>query len=128
YRPSIRNQARPISRLRRDHSQREGGIYREIEFGGRKWTPCHLDLRSQQTAGIHHKPDCLAPLHSIRARDRVVAPRRCGPADIAQFVTGTIVSQAIEVASVAPLAPPALLHFNLTASDQEQREFPRLRH
>jgi len=51
-------------------------------------------------------------------RGELVAPRGRRPATVAQVVTLLIFAQTLEFAALAPLAVPALFHFNLPAAYQ----------
>ena len=75
--------------------------------------------RAHQPAAVQHDPHWLAALGLVLAGDQAAAPRRRGPADVAQIVALAVIAQALEVAAQATLLRATQLQINLAAASQK---------
>src|ERR1700716_2138507 len=77
-----------------------------------------VDARSQKPARVQHQPHSLAALDLIHLGDQLPPPGRGAPRNVAEFVPGAILAQALELPAVPPLALEPFFQLNLAATNQ----------
>src|ERR1700730_9755776 len=101
-----------VAGKKRHLREAQRGIHRVIELLQLAHT------RPQESPSVQHEPYGLAALHLIELCDQLPPPRRCAPRDVAEFVAGAVLSQAIEFPSLPTLALEPLFKFYLAATNQ----------
>src|SRR5579862_6775429 len=130
----IGKQSNTVAGKERQLRQRDRGSARIVEFrvhtgarlGDRQCSAPRRNrsnTRTHQPATIEHDPYRLAALGLVLAGNGTAASRSCSPADVAQVVALTILTQALEVAAQPALTGLAQLQINLPAACEKDLLF-----
>src|SRR6266576_1711993 len=110
--PVVSQQGHTVARIKRHLREAQRRIHRMVELVE------PVDARSQKPARVQHQPHSLAALDLIRLGDQLPPPGRGAPRNVAEFVSGAILAQALELPSVPPLALESFFQLDLAATNQ----------